>query len=107
MDLDQILGNDAVIGKTWKTTPDGGDPKVDAVTINGKINFAGLTIKEVLKIATRPLVITRQGIERKMDDIPTSCTINAKSPGTKSIDDLSDKEALEMLAKLQAKLAKK
>ena len=108
--LDMVLkGNDAVVAKSWKTTPDGGDPKTDFVKVGGKVSFEGLTIRQIMDLATKPVIIKRQGVERSMAEIPTQVTIHATSAGQKPqdvntvVDNMSEEYAKAALAKIKAK----
>ena len=110
--LSEILGKDAIKLTNWKTTPDGGDPKVDAVKVSGEISFEGLTISDLMDIALKPIVIRRQVVERTLSSIPTSVKVHAKTAGRKpfdpktGVDKMSDAQAKETLELLTKRLNK-
>ena len=120
--LDMVLkGESAIVSTKWSTTPDGGisrkeakkrgmNPEdADTVDIKGKISFEGLTVRQVMEIATKPIIIKRQVIERTMVEIPTSVTIHANSAGQKPQDvntvvsNMSKEDAKKALAQIKAK----
>ena len=113
--LDMVLkSNDAIVSTKWATTPDGGvkrtkDDPGDTVDIRGKVSFEGLSVRQVLDIAIKPVVIKRQVVERAMAEIPTTCTIHASSAGQKPQDvttvvsNMSKEDAEKALAQIKAK----
>ena len=106
------LDKSAVINTSWKTTPDGGDPKKDFVQVAGEISFEGLTVLDLMNIATKPIVIRRQVVERTLNVIPTTCKVHATSAGQKPFDPktgvvkMTDAQARETLAELEKRFAK-
>ena len=113
--LDMVLkGESAIVSTKWATTPDGGvkrtkDDPGDTVDVKGKVSFEGLTVRQVMEIATKPIIIKRQVIERTMVEIPTTVTIHANSAGQKPQDvntvvsNMSAEDAKKALAQIKAK----
>ncbi len=110
MKLDDKLPEGTTIRKTWGTTPEGGDPKIDKVKVTGVIDYSGLTIQQLMDIATKPVIISYQKLERVMSIIPTTATVDAsialpqarkgKVVRVLTVDEMSDTQAEEMLEKL-------
>ena len=112
MDLNMIMDESCVVKASWGTTPEGGKPKEDKVMVQGEISFEGLTLEEVLKWASKPVIILRQKDERVMEEIPTEAKIKADKPGRKRkvkdpkkiVEKLSSDEAKVMLEALKERL---
>lgn len=112
LDLNTKLGKEAVVSKSWSTTPEGGDKKVDQVKVSGKISFEGLTIMEVLEWATRPVIIRRQKVESQLDEIPKEVVVHASSCGKRevsvkvAVNTMTEDQAREAFEALKQRLGK-
>ena len=110
--LSAKLDKSAVINTSWKTTPDGGDPKTDFVRVEGEISFEGLTVLDLIGIAVKSIIIRRQVVERAMSEIPSKIKVHATSAGRKPFDPktgvakMTDAQARETLAELQKRFEK-
>lgn len=110
MKLDEQLPQGTTVTKKWGTTPEGGDPKVDKVKVTGVIDYSGLTIQQVLDIATKPVIISYQKLERVMSTIPTQATVDAsialpqarktRQVRILTVDEMSDEQAEKYLEEL-------
>lgn len=109
--LDNQL-QDIIIKANWKTKQDGDMPKEEAVAVSGEFDFTGLTLRDVLNMAVKPLIINRQRVERTLETIPTTFKCVVPKPGVKKvrkpkdidINKLTDEQVLELLEKLNARL---
>jgi len=116
MKLDQVIPEGTTLNKTWGTTPEGGDSKVDKVKVQGVIDYSGLTIKQLMEIAAKPIIITYQKLERVMGEIPKNATVEAsialpqtkktKTPRIATVDELTNEQAQKMLEDLLARQSK-